>query len=156
MIRKSNWYFFLGGLGICQYFSSKVNSKKDYKVERSNAYIDILNRWLTLRDQQVFISKYLEEKGYRKVAIYGLGMFGNHLYEELRQTRIEIVGIDQAEIYNNFKMQIYKPFEIFEGVELIIVTPFEYKNICENLRKTYRGEILSLQQILTECENYLY
>ena len=119
-------YSFIGGIVFSRYFTGKVSDKINYRIEKNNANVDLLNRWLTLRDRNISIARYLEDNEYKKVAIYGLGMLGNHLYEEVRKTGIEIAGIDQAEIYNNFDMKIYKPLEIFDGVDLIIVTPLEY------------------------------
>lgn len=145
----------VGAVIICKYFADKVYREKNYEIEKKNVYVETLNRWLTLRDRGISIEKYLKEKKYKKVAIYGLGMIGNHLYEELRQTEIEIVGIDQSAIYNNFQMPIYKPSECLEDVDLIIVTPLEYEKICDNL-KQYQGKLISFPQLLSECEAFLY
>lgn len=154
-MKKKNIILFCAGIFFCKFFSDKLCRKKDFEIEKKNAYIDMLDRWMTLRDRGIAIERFLSEKGYKKVAIYGLGMFGNHLYEELQGTEIEIIGIDKADIYDNFRMKIYKPDQKFEDVDLIIVTPFEYEKICRSM-EMYHGAFISLQQLLNECEEYLY
>ena len=53
-------------------------------------------------------------------------------------------------------MSIYKPDEFPKDIDLIIVTPLKYETIYLKLRENYDGRIMSLQQILSMCENYLY
>lgn len=156
MIQKRDIFSFLMGMGICRYFSNEVYKQKDRTIERQNITIDLLDRWLNLRDKEIYIGKYLERQNYKKVAIYGLGMIGNHLYEELITTKLEIIGIDRTDIYNNYQMTVYKPDDSFEDVDLIIVTPMGYEEIKSVLRKKYRGRIVSFMDLLSECEMLLY
>lgn len=153
--KKSGIMFLLGGV-ICKYFEDKVSGEKEAAIERNNLFIQTLDRWMTLRDNGISIEQYLKKLNCKKVAIYGLGVIGNHLYEELRRTEIEIVGIDRADIYNNYQMPIYKPGGCFEDIDLIIVTPSGYKKIFQELSENYNGEIVSFQQLLSACEEFLF
>lgn len=155
MFPKGKGFYFILGMSICKYFIDKVNREKDYAIEKKNLYIQILDRWLMLRDKGISLSRYLKNKGYKKVAIYGLGIIGNHLYEELKKAKIDIVGIDQSEIYDNFQMPVYKPDHNFEDIDLIIVTPFEYGDIFQRLQK-YQKKLITIHKLLDECEKYLY
>ena len=156
MITKKNGIMFLLGVGICKYLEDKVTREKEAVIERNNLTIQTLDRWMTLRDNGISIVQYLREINCKKVAIYGLGAIGNHLYEELRKTEIEIVGIDRADIYNNYRMPIYKPDDCFEDIDLIIVTPFEDEAIFQKLKENYTGKIVSFQQLLNACEEFLF
>lgn len=156
MITKKSGFMFLLGIGICKYFEDKVCGQKEARIERNNLFIQTLDRWMTLRDNGVSIEQYLRKLDCKKVAIYGLGMIGNHLYEELRRTEIEIVGIDRADIYNNYQMPIYKPDDCFEDIDLIIVTSSGYEAVFQKLRENYTGEIVSFQQLLSACEEFLF
>lgn len=155
LLKRELFSFFLG-IGICRYLGNKVDREKDYRNEISTAHEALLDQWMTLRDKKISIDRYLKDIGCKKAAIYGLGIIGNHLYEELVDSEVEIVGIDCSEIYNNFKMPIYKPNDIFHDVDLIIVTPLKYEVICQDLRKNYEGRIMPFHEVLRGCENYLY
>ena len=156
LVLKRDLLFFFLGMGICRYLGNKTNQEKNCRNEVNTTYVEILDQWMSLKNKNVSISRLLKEENCKKIAIYGLGMIGNHLYEELIDTEIDIVGIDQTEIYNNFKMSIYKPDEFPKDIDLIIVTPLKYETIYLKLRENYDGRIMSLQQILSMCENYLY
>lgn len=156
MVTKKSGIMFLLGIGICKYFDNKVSIEKEAGIERNNLFIQTLDRWMTLRDNGISIERYLRKLNCKKVAIYGLGKIGNHLYEELRRTQIEIVGIDRADIYNNYQMPVYKPDDCFEDIDLIIVTSFEYEVIFQKLREKYTGKIVSFQQLLSACEEFLF
>ncbi len=156
MITGKNGIVFLLGAGICKYFGDKASREKEALIERNNLLVETLDRWMTLRDNGIAIEQYLKKINCKKVAIYGLGVIGNHLYEELRRTELEIVGIDRADIYNNYQMPIYKPDDCFEDVDLIIVTPLGYEAVCQKLREKYKGQIVSFQQLLSLCEEYLF
>ena len=147
--------FILLGFGICKYFADKLNKEKDYTIEKKNLYIQILDRLLVVRERGISLNKYLQEKNHKKVAIYGLGMIGSHLYEALKGTEVELIGIDKSKVYNNFRMPIYKPDYNLNDIDLIIVTPFDYKEIFHDLQK-YHKKIISIHQLLNECEKYLY
>lgn len=156
MILKKFGVPFILGASICKYFDDKIYKMKDCKIENRNITIDIMDRWLTLHDKGISIERYLKDKNYKKVAIYGLGMLGNHLYEELKKAQVDIIGIDRADIHDNFQMPIYKPYDCFGDVDIIIVTPLSYDAIFQQLRENYEGSIISLWQLLSECETYLY
>ena len=127
--------FILLGFGICKYFADKLNKEKDYTIEKKNLYIQILDRLLVLRERGISLNKYL--------------------YEALKGTEVELIGIDKSKVYNNFRMPIYKPDYNLNDIDLIIVTPFDYKEIFHDLQK-YHKKIISIHQLLNECEKYLY
>ena len=155
--RKQGVFWFLFGIGICRYFDNKIHAINRRKLEISANRLDILERLINLKNNEIQIKEHLERMGDKKVAIYGLGMIGNYLYEELKNSNMEIIGIDKSDIYNNFQMKIYKPENHFEDVDVIIVTPvLGFKEICENFSGAYHGTIISCQQLLKECESYLY
>ena len=157
MIMGRKLIFFVLGMSATRHFLNKIMKEKERKIERQNADIEMLERWMTLRDKGIAIDRYLQDLNCRKVAIYGLAMLGNHLYEELKKTNIEIAGIDRADIYDNYQMPIYKPDDVGYGdIDLIIVTSYSYEKIYPSLRKLYKGKIMSLRQLISESERYLY
>lgn len=146
----------LGILGII-YTNRKMIGRRNEQLNTANKVKDIFDRWLTLKEQGISFERYLQDNDVKKVGIYGLGLMGNHLYEDLIKTSYKdsIIGIDKSEIHDNYKMNIKKPDENLEGVDIIIVTVSSGYNAVENeLRKHYSGKIVSLENMLSACENY--
>lgn len=156
-----NWkklgIFFLTVVTLCRVLDNKVFHGLNDKLEQESLNMLLLERWFTLRDKEIPLSRYIESIGCNRVAIYGMGQYGNHLYEELRKTNLTLIGIDRANIYNNFQIPIRKPEDDLSDIDLIIVTPYlQYKEIAENLRQRYAGKMMSLEELIAECETYLY
>lgn len=87
-----------------------------------------------------------------RIAIYGLGKWGELFYEEIKETPIQIVyGIDkEAEEFHS--IVIKKPDDDLEEVDLIIVTVFrEYEKIREELQEKYPGKIISIKSLIQQA-----
>ncbi len=83
----------------------------------------ITYNWLKLKNCGKDISTYLKEKGYKKIAIYGMGYIGECLYEELENTDIKVLyGIDRLALDYQQKLPIYSIEQTLESVDAIIIT----------------------------------
>ena len=112
---------------------------------------------MTLRDRNVRLADLLKEKSYRRVVIYGLGVNGDHLAEELLQTDIDVIGMDRKEIFDNYPFPILKPDVTELDVDLFIVTPiFHTEEICKQLRETQHADIITLEELIREGERSMY
>ncbi len=104
---------------LCRHF---VGSNWIVDMERDTIIRRILTEWLTLYQKKLFISDFLLSRGIHKVAIYGMAKLGILLKSELEEKGIEVkYGIDTRGV-NNVSLPIYKPEEICESVDLIIIT----------------------------------
>ncbi len=115
-------------------------------------YFYLFNRWMELKEENINLSKYLMKHRYYHIAIYGLGVMGKHLMEELKQTEIKVLyAIDQ-----NTQM-IYPDIEIksvdsyLPQVDAIVVTAtFDYDAIWTKLKELVDYPVISLAEILNE------
>ena len=73
----------------------KLEDQKKMTEKNREQYL-LLNQWLKLRQSGKSICNYLSEKGYKTVAIYGMGMNGKRVVQELKDSGIEaLYGIDK-------------------------------------------------------------
>ena len=105
--------------------------------------------WFDKKQQKKNIADYLVDKGFLSISIYGLGAVGRLLYNELEDSPIEVkYGIDQERPYFFDNNRAFKPGEILEKVDAVIVTPvYYYPEIKETLKKM-RCPILSLKDVV--------
>ena len=83
------------------------------------------------------------------IAIYGLGRWGEMIYSELNNCGIKIkYGIDKTkDIFHG--ISVVKPDEIPDDIDVIVVSVFQqYKEIRDMLSKKFRGEIISIKEII--------
>lgn len=131
----------------------KITVEKYFKELR---YKEILELWMSLRDKKVSVERFLFKKNIKNIAIYGAGIFGKHLYYELQESEIHIVGFfDRNKSILIPEVKILSPGERFDTVDAIIITPFlEYEQIKKRLEQYYICEILSIETLIlnADCE----
>ena len=138
------------GAVITGKFLGKAMEEKIKKIDKFKNYYSMLNEWLILKQQGKSIDEYLKNKGYKTIAIYGMGEMGCRLLDELESSNVEVkyaVDENADDIYS--EINIISPNDNFEIVDVIIVTAtFAYSQIKEELQKKVDCEIISLEDII--------
>lgn len=136
-----------------------INSKQidiEQSIQRQyskiNNYYNILNNWMYLRDQKRNLKDFFYSNGYRRIAIYGMGHLGKHLWMELKESDIQIVyAIDKRENCWNLNLPVVSIAENLEEVDAIVVTPvMEFKEIRTTLREKVHCPVISIEEIIGE------
>lgn len=155
---KIHKYLPVSLVSICLgYYISEITLKKYvYKSQNTSdkhlALFLLMNQWVKIRQENKNIASYLEQKGYRTIAIYGMSYAGERLYNELRDSTVEIkYVIDNAVVRCNVMCNVVTSQDQLEYVDAIIVTPiFYFDDIYEKLSKKINCPIISLEDILYE------
>lgn len=125
-------------------------SEKDARINKFVGYFNIMDRWLALKEKNIPIDSLLLKRNYKNVAIYGLGVMGKHLYEELKDSKAQVAyAIDKKadKIFTDLK--VITADEELPSVDAIIVTAtFDFQAIQEKLAKFFSGPIISLEEII--------
>ena len=122
------------------------------KAYRYETYWRVLDRWLYLKESGRNMADYLEEKGIHSVAIYGVGMLGEHLLKELQEGNVKVCyGIDAKKDKIKAEIPIYSIYEELPETDAIIVTvPYAFEEIKERLEKKTSYLILSLESLIMD------
>ncbi len=143
------------GAAAVRKFSQQKVEVKDKKVDKFKSYYNMLNQWLTIRQEGGSLSEYFDKNDFVKIAVYGLGEMGSRLIDELKGTKTEIVyGIDKN-IENAFSgVQVYslENVPMDEKVDVVVVTAvFAFDEIKEQLENVFDCDIISLRDVIFEC-----
>lgn len=115
----------------------------------------ILSQWLRLKQDGKMLTPFFEDNFIENIAIYGMGVLGERLYQEMQGSRIKIhYAIDKfAASKNKADFKVYGLDEAcWPKVDAIVVTPVQdYWSIVELLEKKTDAAILSLQDIVDYC-----
>lgn len=137
--------------------NESISINDSYKMRRYEGYWRTLHQWMVLKEKNIKLADFLSQKGYQNVAIYGMGMLGKHLIEELRESNINMVcGIDKNAENITLEIPILTPDNVpYDKVDLIIVTVWhDYGNIKEELTRYTTKESNLLLNVLKEAEYY--
>ncbi len=128
-------------------------NNSDFLVEKYKSYWKILNRWLSLKEQNRSIAQHLMERGIGTVGIYGFGELGNHLVNELADADVEIVfGLDRKAESMHKTFPVYLPNAKYPKADVVIVTlvGYEYEKVKQLIQENTDSEVISLEQLIYE------
>ena len=123
-------------------------------IDKNVHYLHLLDQWMMLREKGYLLENKLFDAGYRKIAVYGYGIFGRHLESEFIQNKVTIEYIiDQQKDKINADIPVYSPQEDLPEAELVVVTAVcEYDEIYKKLREKSNCKIISLETLIFETE----
>lgn len=125
----------------------KYNEQKAFKFK---AYYNMLNQWLSFKQNGKGLESYFIKKGYEEIAIYGMGEVGNRLYDELKATRIKVQYVIDKNAENTYsELDVYNLEDDLPNVDAIIVSPvFAFNEIKEQLSKKVDFPIINLEDVV--------
>ena len=137
-------------------------TQENMEIERLNRqcnkyinFTEVFKCMLNLKLNKKSISKYISEKRYDRVAIYGLGVVGKVLVNVLKEEAVSIIyGIDRDEYQARyFKFPVYTLKDELDSADIIIVTvEDDYIHIKEELESKTAAEIINLRYLLSVAE----
>ena len=110
----------------------------------------LMNQWVKIKQEGKSISEYLQQSGYKKVAIYGLSYVGETLLDELKDSSIMLAyGIDKNADNIYADIDVVSLNDKLDEVDVIIVTAITFfDQIVEELSNKVKCPIVSIEDIL--------
>ena len=112
----------------------------------------MLNQWLILKQEGKSLIEYFNKNGYKSVAIYGMGEMGNRLYDELKDSEIELkYAIDKNAAGTYSELNVIGKDDDFPEVDVLVVTAtFAFDEIEDELSGKVDWPIVSLEDVVYE------
>ncbi len=140
----------LFGVMLDRYICNKALVSLKSEFNKFESFFSILEQWLSNKQSDIKLEEYLASQKYCKVAIYGMGVLGNLLYQELRNTRIQVsYAIDRNGDEMYFEVPVLNPSDEYDEVDAIIVTAIlDYEKIGANIKKKTHADVISLEDVI--------
>lgn len=146
----------LGGTLLGASIAGKMEGDKRRKAQNmSNKHFELftmMNQWVKVKQAGKNLSSFFKERGFNRIAIYGMSYAGETLLGELQGTGIEVAyGIDRnaGSLYSD--INIVSMEDVLEEVDAVVVTAITFfDEIEENLEKKLSCPIISLEDVLYE------
>lgn len=109
--------------------------KTSVELSKYKIFTRYLTRWMDKNKNGEGIGRWLAEKGYGVVAIYGYGVLGRVLVSELENTNCEVSCIiDRNKKIYSEQIKVYHDIADISGVEAVVVTVLdEGREIADSL-----------------------
>lgn len=131
-----------------------INSGEQNTVENDKYFrlFSIMAQWMKKKQMGRQLSVWLEERGFKHIAIYGMGDIGECVALELMNSDIKVdYGIDQNVEILSCLDKIYSLDDVLPAVDAVIVTPIMYYvKIRAQLMMKTKATILSIEDIIDE------
>lgn len=121
------------------------------RTDKFKGYYNMLNQWLCLKQKGESLENFFIDRGYKTVAIYGMGEMGCRFYDELKNSDKVCIkfGIDKNIPLMEDGLKTYGLEDIPDSVDVVVVTAtFAFNEIKENLEKKLSSKIISLDDVV--------
>lgn len=121
-------------------------------IDKFGEFYAILWKWVLLKQEKKSLLEYFEKNCYTSVAIYGMKELGELLYKELEGSNIQVkYAIDRDADNILSEIKIYKPDDVLEEVDVVIVTAAHYfHSIEKQLSTKLKCPIISIADVVWE------
>lgn len=130
-----------------------IDIKENSNIKMYISYYQLLDQWMILREKNISVKHYFEERGIRKIILYGMGRMAHHLLEDLRDSNINIVcAIDRGAINMNGVFPVISGEKEIPEADCIIITPvYDVDEIRRKLERKTLVPIISLSEVVAQC-----
>ena len=143
---------FLLGLKTSEKKADKKTDENLKLAEKNRTQFFVMVQWLKLKQMGGNSSNYLAERGYEKVAIYGMSYTGERVLFELKNAGIEVAyGIDKRAGGAASEIDILSPDDDLPGVDAVIVSEAYFlEEVKSMLSEKISCPIISLEEVVYE------
>lgn len=133
-----------------RFYQLRMHSYVRAERDKYFAYFLILEQWMSNKQNDITVEDYLKQKRYQSAAIYGMGVLGNLLYQELKDSTIQIeYAIDRNANDMHFDISVVRPQDPYKKTDVIIVTAAaDCDKIQRYIERKSRIPVLSLEEIV--------
>lgn len=123
--------------------------KNRQEIQRYRGCVEMLLNWMMRTNEEDALVKSIQDKGYRKIAIYGMGDLGKLLYKRLKLSPVEVAyAIDRNPPRIDDQLKILSLNSDLLPVDAIIVTIiWEFESIRKKLENRIDTTIISMQEL---------
>lgn len=135
------------GAAAVEFQQKKRNAETNDLLQKMGEFYKLLLKWLEIEQKGISIRSFFIENGWKTIAIYGMKELGERLFDELRDSEVEVKYIIDKKADTMYAdVDIITPEEPMEEVDAIVVTAIHYMDeIEEMLEQKVDYPIISLQ-----------
>lgn len=113
------------------------------------------DKWIALENEKGCLSTFLINKGYMKIAVYGIGIVGRQIISTLKNSEINVLAaIDRNANYIESNIPVTTIENFKTKVDLIIVSVVNISNAeLKQIESTTGIKTVTFMQLLERWEN---
>jgi len=153
IIRKSQM-FSEEDIRILEETVRNIEEKRLFLMGKFQRISFVYDAWVSLRNCGIHISKYLRQRGYRSIAVYGVTSLGKRLYEELAMDKFEVsyfIDINAPFLYE--QIPVYSPEEELRQVDAVVISLVQdEQQITDMLQMKLSADIWKMAELMKKIK----
>lgn len=153
------WFGMITAAVFSAFFAVAKKRENKYKnlADKNIRLFLLQNRWMQISQQGITVTDLFNKCGYTSIAVYGMGLVGERLLDELRNSNITVCyGIDQKAHSQSAEIELYSMYDELPAVDAVVVTAItSFDAIKAELEKKINCPILSLEDMLYEYDKFI-
>lgn len=125
------------------------------EMYRFKMYYNMMKSWTMLKQQKRNVCTYLLQHGYRRIAVYGLGVHGHIFYQEFQAAGVSCAfAVDRLnqEKMKQEKIPVFGIEETWPDCDLMVITVVDkYYEIFNKIKEKLSCPIVSLYEVVVEA-----
>ena len=168
--RENNYYTFLNSIFMEEFANCKKRGRGTFPdiykadffgnarmIQKCNENYSLTLRWISMLHKKKSLSLFFKARKYRKAAIYGMGILGELVYEELCEDPFfeRLYGMDKGNPNLAADIKCYRPYEITKEMEpdvIVVTVLWDFENIAMELKKQFQSDICRIDKMIAEIE----
>lgn len=127
----------------------QVFKKKEQERKKFQSFFKVMDQWMKCMEDEKEIASFFLQNDYHRVAIYGMGMLGKHLFQQIKEHISVEYFIDRAAKLKDYEIPIYNLEDALPQVDVVIVTIVnEFDEIAAKLQGKTDAPIISLTEVV--------
>jgi len=130
------------------YIHKLIRNSNKYEM-----YLNFLDRWMMLRESGISISSVLCSRNMNTILIYGYGIIGKHLLNEIIDSEVCVAGIVDQKHILVAGTETYTPEQQLPDADAVIVTSFYFFDEIKGMlgRKHVMSVVISFEEIVNDA-----
>ncbi len=126
------------------------NDMLSKKIQKYKGYWILYDKWMELIEKGRCLEEYFIDYKFKKVALYGYGMFGRHVKKQLETTSVEVIYcIDKNHSIKDNDVSIYGIEEDIPVADVIVVcVTYDKLKIKKILKEKVNCPIVFIEQVI--------
>lgn len=127
-------------------YKQKYENEHQLRI-KNGTIISHMEKWMFLMEDGISLSSFFDEKGCKKIAIYGGSAIGRVLIKEIEKSNgIEvscIIDKNAERIRKNYQYPVYRLVDYMDSgdIDMVVVTPMTYFDTIQRDLLRIRPEI---------------
>lgn len=131
---------------------STIANHKINSMDMYISYFRLLENWMKAREENRNVKDYFYKNGYKNIVIYGLGKMASHLFFDLKDSDVKVIGaIDKGAINKFEEYPVVTIDDDIPKADCIVVTIiYDYENVKRILKEKMDCPIVSLMDVIND------